>query len=73
MNITPEQLEQLLDLAADLDRLALVSEQMAMPPAYHLKQMDRALPEIALRLKALCMVIRGWSDEERTRNAQEDA
>lgn len=62
MNITPDQLRILLDLADDLDRLSLVSEQLVMPPAHHLKQMDRVLPEIALRIKALVMAIRGEDD-----------
>lgn len=62
--ITSDQLRVLHEFAEALDRLALVGEQLAMPAAYHLRQIDRELPDIALRIKALCITIQGQDERE---------
>lgn len=65
MNITDDQLNTLGEFADELDNLHGAT-QLAMPPAYHLKQLQRALPELSARIKALVVEISGndpWHGE----------
>ncbi len=63
--VTDDQIEQLGLLADEIDNLHGAT-QLAMPPTFHLKQLQRALPELSAKIKALVIEISGdnpWSDE----------
>ena len=63
--ITDDQVEQLGQLADELDNIHGAT-QLAMPPAFHLKQLQRVLPELSAKIKALVVEISGenpWSDD----------
>lgn len=62
--ITADQLRTLREFADALDRLVLVGDQLAMPPAFHLRQIDHALADMSLRIKALCVTITGQDEQE---------
>ena len=64
MHITLDQLEIMREWASELDRLALSEQQIGSPAAYHLKQMDRALPELALQIRAMVVTIMGQDKRE---------
>lgn len=63
MNITPEQLAAFSAIADELRRLALTESQIGSPATYQLKQMDRALPELAMRIEVLCATIESQSND----------
>ena len=44
--ITTDQLRKLRDFADELTRLAAADDQIGAPPAYYLKQIDKAIPEM---------------------------
>lgn len=58
MNITDDQLNTLGEFADELDNLAMAT-LLNMPPAFHLKQLQRALPELSANIKALVTEITG--------------
>lgn len=62
--ISADQLQTLREFAESLDRLFLVSDQISMPPAFHLRQIGKELPEISLRMKALVATIQGQDTDE---------
>ena len=64
MYITNAQLDTLHDIAVELRRLCLIEEQIGSPAAYQLKQMDRVLPDLALRIDAMIATVRGQSRQE---------
>lgn len=55
---TDDQIERLGLLADELDNLSGAT-QLAMPPAFHLKQLQRAMPELSAKIKALVVEISG--------------
>lgn len=57
MIITPEQLQRLSEIADDPDRL-VTSDQIGMPQAMLLKQIQRALPEEAALIRVLVQEVR---------------
>ncbi len=62
---TDDQIERLGLLADELDNLHGAT-QLAMPAAFHLKQLQRALPELSAKIKALVVEISGddpWGDD----------
>jgi len=64
MNITEDQIERLGLLADELDNLHGAT-QLGMTAAFHLKQIQRALPELSTKIKALIVEISGddpWAD-----------
>ncbi len=63
--ITNDQIEQIGQLVDELDNIHGAT-QLAMPPKFHLQQLQRALPELSAKLKALVVEISGenpWSDD----------
>ena len=64
MYISEKQVVVLKELAEELERIALIADQVGSPAKYHLAQMDRVLPEIALKLRALVVTIRGQDEGE---------
>jgi hypothetical protein len=64
MNITVDQLRQLHDLADEIARVGSSQDHIGSPPAYYLKEIDKALPELAARLRALCATIESQPDLE---------
>jgi hypothetical protein len=58
MNITDEQLNELGEVADEIDNF-VGATQLAMPPAFHLQQLQRALPELSAKIKALVVAIGG--------------
>jgi len=55
--ISESQMRTLGDIADELRRFAQTEDQMGMPPGFYLKQIDRELPNVALRIKALVATI----------------
>lgn len=65
MNITDDQLNMLSEFADELDNLTAAT-QLGMPPTFHLKQLQRALPDLSERIKALVTEIgddNPWKEE----------
>ena len=56
--MTEEQLNELGELADEIDNL-VGATQLPMPPAFHLQQLQRALPELSKKIKALTVAIGG--------------
>lgn len=59
--ITADQTQLAMDIAAELDRLSEIN--VGSPPMTHLRQLEHALPDIALRLRALIATVRGQGDD----------
>ncbi len=62
--ITDDQLNTLGEFADELDNLSMAT-LLNMPSAFHLKQLQRALPELSEKIKALVTEITGdnpWKD-----------
>jgi len=57
MQITSDQLQTIQEWADELERLASVDDQMGMPPAYYLRQINKALPDLASRIRAMVVTI----------------
>jgi len=60
--ISESQLRTLEDIADELRRFSQTEDQMGMPAAFYLKQLDKSLPDLALRIKALVVTIRGQEE-----------
>lgn len=64
MQITDDQLNTLGEFADELDNLSMAT-LLNMPPAFHLKQLQKAMPDLSNRIKALVTEITGdnpWKD-----------
>jgi hypothetical protein len=64
MNITDDWLEELGQLADELDNLVGAME-LPMPAAFHVEQLKKLLPKVSTKIKALVVAIGGddpWSD-----------
>jgi hypothetical protein len=62
--ITDEQINELGELADELDNL-LGATKLAMPPSFHVQQLQIALPKLSTKIKALVVAISGedaWAD-----------
>jgi hypothetical protein len=57
--ITLGQLRHLRDFADELTRMAASEDQVGSPPAYYLKQIDKAIPEMVQRYLAVLSTIEG--------------
>jgi len=55
--ISIDQLRTLRDFADELDRLSSMEDQVGSPAAFYLKQLDKALPDLSLRIKAMVVTI----------------
>ena len=66
MNITSDQLQTIQEWADELERLASADDQMSMPPAYYLRQIDKALPDLARRIRAMVVAIEQGHWRERS-------
>lgn len=62
VNITPEQLQRLLGVADDLDRMT-GADSIGMPQAMLLKQLQRALPEESALIRVIVQDVRGGRGE----------
>jgi hypothetical protein len=62
--IAESQLRVLEDIADELRRFSQIEDQVGMPAAFYLKQLDKALPDLALRITALVIAIQGQDDME---------
>lgn len=58
MIVTDEQLNELGEMADEIDNL-VGATQLAMPPAFHLQQLQHALPQLSEKIKALVVAIGG--------------
>lgn len=67
MIITPEQLQRLLDVADDLDRMT-GAESIGMPQAMLLKQLQRALPEESALIRVIVQDVRSGRGEAASRD-----
>ena len=63
MRVTIDQLRTLRDIADEIARCGSAEDQIGMPAAYYLKQLDKALPEMASRIRALCATIEAQSND----------
>lgn len=63
--ITDDQINVLGEMADELDNL-LGATRLGMPPAFHVQQLQIALPKLSARIKALVVAISGedaWADD----------
>jgi hypothetical protein len=56
--VDDEQLNALGEIADEIDNL-VGALQIGMPPAFHIQQLQRLLPEVSQKIKALVVEIGG--------------
>ena len=56
--VTPDQLEELGQIADEIDNLCGAME-LPMPPAFHIEQLKKLLPKISTKIKVLVVAVGG--------------
>lgn len=63
MIITDEQLQRLLDVADDLDRLPMAARRVGSPPAARILRLERAMPEESALIRVIVQEVRSGRGE----------